>query len=346
MSLRVLHRWLGLTLAGLLLVISVTGVLLVWKPEYLRATIPEADEPLLQSTAQVALALDTIVSHYADGEVTFIQIHPSGLALYKAYLRDKRYAWHNQRGEQIQAWQGNERIEDWLLDLHHRFLLGNTVGLNMAGFSGLLMVPMVIVGLWLWWPRGKRFRLRLWPQRFNIPELLTSHSNLGALSAVPFLVIAFTGVILVYPAELSTLLLDDQLGKTATSQQVIQGEGAQVSTQAKLDYALALFPNSQLRSYTLPNQWVNHISVNVKQQNEWGNLGNTRVKFEAHRPTEVINARAQTLPKRLFDFAMPLHTGLLPIWYRLMLTGFGIALSLVVVFGVISFSRRRELTVK
>ena len=135
-----------------------------------------------------------------------MRLYSLGLAIHKVYLTDRRYAWFDQQGDFIQQWQANERIEDWLLDLHHRFLLGNTVGLNIAGASGILVILLCLVGGIIWWPRRRSYRLGLWPKSARREAWLISHGNLGASFALPFILLAFTGVLLVYPSESRSLL--------------------------------------------------------------------------------------------------------------------------------------------
>lgn len=61
---RAVHAWGGAALALLVLLVSVTGTLLVWKAEYLRLTVPAARiefEPTPEALARiVAIGLNTV----------------------------------------------------------------------------------------------------------------------------------------------------------------------------------------------------------------------------------------------------------------------------------------------
>ena len=122
--LRSLHRWLGLALSLLVIVISTTGILLVWSPEYVKLTVPEARSPIVDDLESLGQAVDNILTTHPAKTVRLIEFNPRDLGVHKVVLQDAHYAWHDQSGGLIQAWASNERLEDWLLDLHHRFLLG------------------------------------------------------------------------------------------------------------------------------------------------------------------------------------------------------------------------------
>jgi len=105
----------------ILLSISITGVILIWKKEYLWLSVDGARQTV--DPKLLPEAIDNIESSYASGEVAFIQLYSEDLSIHKVSLSERRYAWHNQRGDKVQVWSGNQRWEDFFLDLHHRFLM-------------------------------------------------------------------------------------------------------------------------------------------------------------------------------------------------------------------------------
>jgi len=109
MSKRIFHRYLGLSLSVILLIMSITGVMLLWKKEYLWLNIGDSRE--LITPELLPNAITNIESQYKLNEVVFIQFYSEDLAIHKVFLSERRYAWHNQRGDFIQLWQGNERFE-------------------------------------------------------------------------------------------------------------------------------------------------------------------------------------------------------------------------------------------
>lgn len=342
MLVRKLHRWFGLALSLFLLVIGITGVLLIWKPEYIAQTVPTANAPLVSNIEALARAIDVVIAAYPEHQIRLIQIQPDGLALFKVFLSDTRYAWHDQAGVQLQLWSSNGRLEDWLLDLHHRFLLGNTIGLNIAGFSGILLVPLVLIGACLWWPSRKAAKFVIWPRSLRPGYLIRSHRNLGVLALAPMLLLAVTGVILVYPAESATVLLDPQELAAKPFVYTPQDVSYQESTAAKFRYATATFPQATLRWVRPPTEFSDQFMVGLQAADSINRVGKSHVAFERHRPVEILQASAQSGAKRLFDFMLPLHTGKLPLWYRLLLTLFGLMLIAVVCLGVLTWCKKRQ----
>ncbi|MGZ8918867.1 MAG: PepSY domain-containing protein, partial [Methylobacter sp.] len=59
----------------------------------------------------------------------------------------------------------------WIYDLHSTFFLGKT-GSYLAGVSGLLLMISLGIGVYLWWPRGGKFRQALTLKRHASPERL------------------------------------------------------------------------------------------------------------------------------------------------------------------------------
>ena len=339
LALKNLHRWVGLALALPVLVIALTGTLLIWSPEYIRATVPQAQTEIQNDLISLSKAVDVILQSHPADSVRFIEFNPNNLSLHKAYLSNKSYAWHSQDGSLVQTWSANERLEDWLLDLHHRFLLGNTVGLNLAGFSGLLLILLTLVGIFLWWPaRGSAaFIVRPKPWRYGL--ILRSHKNHGILSTFPILMLAITGVVLVYPSEAGNLLLGEP-SRQAQRQQALTQYDAQLTTLEKLATSLEVFPNASIKWVRPPNDGFDKFIVGVQQTHSWNRLGKSHVLFDQDVPTEKLDALAQTPDKRLFDFLFPLHTAQLPVWYRLALTVFGIMLLIVIVMGCSAWFKR------
>lgn len=350
MYLKNFHRYLGLVLCLVMLSISLTGTLLLWKKEYLWLTIEDARQSV--DPSMLAQAIERIEASYTDGELTFVQLHSEDLALHKVFLTGRRYAWHNQEGAQLQVWQGNQRWEDWLLDLHHRFLLGNTIGLNIAGFGGLLLMPLLIAGILIWWPRRRTLRLSLLPKTRGRGALMRSHSNLGAVFMLPIFLLTLTGVILVYPVEARWVLLDkDRKDVTVTSKlSQAKNEGASAardalglpSWSAMFDLAYSRFPGSQIRSLRPASKKNQSRRVNVQQEDGWHRLGRSSIEVDRRGVLRTVDALKQAKRVRLFSFSYPLHTAKLGLVYKLIITIVGLAFSLICVLGLYSFAQSKR----
>jgi uncharacterized iron-regulated membrane protein len=349
-----LHRWLGLALCVLLIIISVSGSLLLWKKEYLWLTIEQSRESPNRDQHNIANAIDTISDFYAAEQISRIDLFAYDLALHKVYLTDDSTAWHTQTGKKIVQWQGTDRFEDWLLDLHHRFLLGNSIGLNIAGFSGLLLVPLMLLGLFIWWPRKHMLKMGLLPNKKQLKTLhrgalIRSHSNLGAVFILPLLIIAITGVNLVYPFESKQVLVtpfinDDSDGEITDRLDNIYGDN-EASWFRVIERSIAMHPQARIRWVSFPGYFSPYKVIGLQQINDWNALGQTTIYIEADMGYMDVNtdSQAQSIIERIYNFSYPLHTARLGLWYRLLTTLTGLALFIISCFGVIAYYKKRPL---
>ncbi|MFT6407625.1 MAG: putative iron-regulated membrane protein [Arenicella sp.] len=325
-----------------MLSISLTGVILVWKKEYLWLSVDGAREQI--DTGLLANAIEKIEASYAADEVTFVQLYSEDLSIHKVFLSGRRYAWHTQYGDKVQIWSGNQRWEDFFLDLHHRFLLGNTIGLNIAGFGGLLALPLLVLGLILWWPRRRLLSLGIKPKSFRRGALMVSHANIGAIFSLPILLLTITGVILVYPVESRFVLLDSigANGPAIIERSTFDASDGLPTWSTAIALARQTFPQSNIRSVQPSSTKSNKISLNIQQKDGWHRLGRSSLRFHANGELVIQDELAQWKAKRVFSFSYPLHTAKLGLIYRLFLTLVGLGFALLSLLGVLSYLKRNS----
>jgi uncharacterized iron-regulated membrane protein len=342
MSIKIFHRYIGLLLCLVMLSISITGVILVWKKEYLWLSVDGARQTV--DPGLLAKAIENIESSYSNGEVTFIQLYSEDLSIHKVFLTDRRYAWHDQRGEKIQVWSGNQRWEDFFLDLHHRFLLGNTIGLNIAGFGGLLALPLLALGLVLWWPRRRTLALGIRPKSLKRGALMVSHANIGAIFFLPILLLTITGVILVYPQESKVVLLESigADGPAIIDNTVFDARNGLPSWSVAIEIARREFPESRIRSVQPSSVRSEKKSVNVQQKEGWHRLGRSSLTFYANGELKIQDELAQLKAKRILGFSYPLHTAKLGLAYRIFITLVGLGFTFLSLLGLITYLKRNS----
>lgn len=345
--LKIIHRWLGLMLCLSLLVMSVTGAMLVWKKEYLWLSFDEARAALQTDSVSLAQAIERIERIHPQNELSAIQLHSNDLSLHKVYLADGQAAWHNQAGEKLTQWQANGRFEDWLLDLHHRFLLGNRVGLNIAGLSGLLLIPLVLLGVVIWWPRRQGITRGVLPKSMSRPYLINSHGNLGAFTFIPILLIAITGIILVYPQQSQQVLLEPFLDEASYEAHEGPLDSLVGNTHSRwlrvIERSRAMYPEAKIRWVRPASDFSEYRIVGLQQKGDWNQTGSTTIYIDAAQGFMDVNIdqlRKSNI-ERVFDFAAPLHTGNISLWYRLLLFCIGLAMSAISFFGLASFLKKR-----
>lgn len=348
---RTVHAWGGGTLALLMLLVSVTGALLVWKQDYLRWTIPQSREEAITTPAAMSALLQQVAVRFDMNRVYLVELPREGFALAKVTTSDGEYAYLDQRGDVVARWQGNERWEEWLFDLHHRLLLENT-GLKVVGYAALAMIVLVLAGLVAFWPMRRGFELRLWPQQPGVRYLRSVHRNLGLLLALPLLMSLTTGAILAFPEQSQKWLLEPFRDDTYSLDFAEHLDGISGGNSGDwlpaLQRALDSFPGAHLRGVQPPNEASPYRIIWLQQTGEWNPVGLSKVYIDARGGYMDIriDSQAQLPSERLYQAGYPLHTGKVGGWmYKLALSASGWLVALLSMLGLVGFVRswRREI---
>jgi uncharacterized iron-regulated membrane protein len=341
---RSLHAWGGALLALALFTSSVTGTLLLWKPEYLKLTSPAARARFDPTPEALAPLIGKIEAQLDPNEIVLIQLPTRDLALAKVTMLDTRYAYVDTEGNIVDEWFLNERWEEWLYDLHHRLLLGNT-GLGIIGFVGATMLLLLIAGVLAFWPMRRGFRRGLWIRGLERRHLLTAHRNIGIVEALPFGLTLATGVVLAFPTQIEALFLEHVRAGQEYSDALSLGVdeisgGDSGDWLPAMQRALATFPAGEVRSVQVANDLNGYRIIGVQQPAEWHPVGLSRVYVDAAEGWMDVRYDATALPsiERAYNAVYPLHTGKLDsLTYRILLTISGLLVALLSTLGLTSF---------
>lgn len=342
---RAVHGWAGAFFTLYLFVVSLSGTLLLWKQTYLWLAIPESRihfEPAPESLAAIA---NTVEARFGMQDILQIQFPTSRLGLTKVVMADAHYAYVAVDGTIIDEWVLNERWEEWLYDLHHRLLLGDT-GLGITGGAGLAVLLLVVLGLVAYWPLRRGFARGLWPTRPDRPSLLKAHRNIGILVSTPLVLSLITGIVLAFPFWFDRQL--DPIRKTEEYSNAmlvgldgINGEGTGDWLPA-LQRVTDSFPQGQIRTTTVPGQYDSYRVFGIQQDSDWHPLGTSRIYIDAPEGYMDVRIDSAALPgiERAINAAYPLHTGSINLPLRLLLTVSGLGVTLASGFGLMGFLRR------
>jgi Uncharacterized iron-regulated membrane protein len=345
--LRTLHAWGGVTLSLLMMLVSFTGTLLVWKEDYLRLTELAAQVDFAPTPENLAVVGAAVDRHFAPEEVLGVRFATAELPLTQVILDGERYAYLDTRGEIVDLWEGNGRAEEWLFDLHHRLLLGN-FGLTLLGLAACAMVLLVLAGLVAFWPARRGWRHGVLPQDTTRPALLGSHRNLGVVLALPFLLTLVTGITLAFPNQVEEWLLGEIRFSEEYSDAMLIGIDSIEGTEQgewlpAMQRALAVFPGATVRSAQVPGPFSAYRILGLQQEGEWNRTGLSRVYIDVTGGWMDLRIDALNLPlrERLYNLATPLHTGKMgQLWYKLFLTLSGLGVFVLSGLGLLSFIKR------
>ena len=200
------HRWLGLTVGLLFVLLGLTGSALVFdhaidewlNPELLLSESSAVPRPLSELLAAAEEATPEPVAAMSRPRI------PEGV--WTAWVQtgtEELPEWTQVYVDPATATVTGTRV--WGTDLMgtiyrlHYTLLGGDVGAVVVGLAGIVLMVSVISGLYLWWPllrNGWRAALVI---RRDARFTYDLHKTVGAVSSLLLLVIAFTGVYMTFP---------------------------------------------------------------------------------------------------------------------------------------------------
>lgn len=349
------HRWLGLTVGMVFVLIGLTGSLLVFdhaidewlNPRLLltdgageRASVTEVIESAERTCEGAALSVSrprvrngvwTVwFSSGTEAEPKFTAVHVDPFG---AQVTGKR------------VW--GEDLMSWIYRLHFRLLSGAT-GATLVGIIGIIMMVSILSGVYLWWPlwrhswrsalairRGRRFNYDL-------------HKTTGIASAFLLLVIAFTGVYMEFPHWFQSTVKvfadvtdpPDDLASEAL-------EGAKPLTP---DQALAIaqkqFPDARFDHLHPPTGTDGFYEVAFRQHGEVQmSFGRSQVFLDQYTGKTLAIRRPQefTAADAFFAWQFPLHSGeAFGLAGRWLVFVTGLAPGVLYVTGFLLWLRRRR----
>jgi uncharacterized iron-regulated membrane protein len=203
-----IHKWLGITLAVLIIPISLTGAALVWHdwidrqlyPDRYPAAASAGLPPSAYASGAMKLALpgeriSALKFSFETGAVqaTLTKQSPGGGRPSRAMI------WLN--AQTVAPIERGAPRDGLLGVLHvvHGSLMVPGVGRQIVGWIGVAMLLSSLTGIWLWWPlKGSFTRGLRWRRRPDFNSNL--HHTGGFWIALPLAVLSATGVWISFPA--------------------------------------------------------------------------------------------------------------------------------------------------
>lgn len=157
-KIRVVHRWVGLTLALLLVISSVTGILLALKKE-VKLIQPPTQKGISKNLADwkpidelSLIAEEAFIKKYPDQKdnaVDRMDVRPSKGVV--KVLFEKGY-WEVQvDGVSGEVKSIAQRHSDWIEHLHDGSIVSHAFKLFSMNFLGIGLLFLICSGVWLWY---------------------------------------------------------------------------------------------------------------------------------------------------------------------------------------------------
>jgi uncharacterized iron-regulated membrane protein len=190
-----LHRWAGLALGLVLLLVSISGTLLLLRGPYYRWQHPAFARPITAADEARTPAVLARIEAQFGGLVRTVKLPQPGMHVFHLYLNDGSEAFVDAAsGAVVDRWHPRDRLPAWLFDLHAHLMAGERGEVLNGVIAALAIVFLGLGGLVMWWPRRRAMPVRaVWPRSWSAGPLLRSHAAVGVLTSIPLLVFSITG---------------------------------------------------------------------------------------------------------------------------------------------------------
>lgn len=312
-----LHRYMGLVLAVLLFVSGCTGAAITFSSE-----IDSALNPSLRQVEPQAPKV-TIDEFAANGRQA-LPDHSIRLIAFPEASGEAVEVWY--RGSRMRAYMNpfsgtvlgvrdtHNSLVGTLVDLHINLFAGDA-GKVVIGWLGVATIPLIMLGLWLWWPKRSR-----WGQAFKVkwdaaPVRVwwDTHKVVGAIASAFLLTIAITGGAMALFDSVTEPLFVAATGEGATKPTPLSSRstGALASLDVMVSQARAIYPEGQLTRIVMPAGSQGAVAVRMRLPGEIHQLGRTFIFFDQYegkllRNDNIFEANSAA---RIYSWMYPLHTG-------------------------------------
>ena len=347
------HLYLGLLLGGAFALLGLTGSFLVFYPEIDRGLNPELVNPsVMHSPPSVQAWFDHLHAQFPQRKGPWrIEIPRStDQVVFARYLKPEEtdpnvfapmvVTLDPDSGAVLNARMWGDYLVTWVYDLHYSLLMGK-LGTVLVSLLGMALLVSVVLGAYLWLPRGKQRLIKAIPKvrTGSKKAIYDMHSYTGAYGAVLLLLMVVTGVGLATPQWVEPVvnLFSVRMEKQTVYSAIPMPGAKRITADQAISAGLAVFPTAKLRwieapikvedVYVLrlqqpaePSQrfpktfvWIDQFSGQVLASRDALKVSSGDVFFDWLHP--LHNGEAFGLTGRILAF----FSGLLPL--ALLLTG-------------------------
>lgn len=340
-----LHRWLGLGAAAIWLVQALTGILLAFHFEAEDALLSTHHAPT--NLAAIERRLDDFAEAGGDAGVRWIWttagLRDRYIIFFAAADGSDRKAYIDGAGEILRDRKaGDHSFLSLVREIHLTLVAGQT-GHWILAIAGLLLVTNLAVGLIVAWPRAGAWRGAIVPRgrTGSRAGLYSWHRAIGLWAALPAIVIAGTGTLMLFEDQLRAAVSAEEVSLPANP-----AAGAPVGFAAAVRAAVAAIPGSRFVGTTLPTHADASYYVWVCAPGELyrGGYGGSLVVVNANNG-QIRGAWPATGADGASAFVgslYPLHTGeSIGLAGRILALAIGLWLVVAILLGLLLWWRKK-----
>jgi len=208
-ALLVVHRWLALVIGLYIIVISLSGSAVVFRPEVNRAAIPRVVPDASGDRVQGEALAAALVEAYPEHEVVrFSEPRfpraPVNVLLARDGREDGRLFDPYARADMGSDYPPVVAAMEWLVSLHDDLLAGRT-GRKFNGIGGALILVLLATGAILWWPGTNSWQRSLYVPLRSPRKLWHLHNVIGFWLWLLLFNWALTSLYLAFPGPFEDL---------------------------------------------------------------------------------------------------------------------------------------------
>lgn len=303
-----LHLWVGLIVGTVFALVSLAGTVLVFHTDLLRLQHPQLAQHAPVADGRVLAGL--IERWTPEGLRSLDLPHPE-LPVWQGYFENGSRAYFAPEGGALLLRRSEHN--DVLLWLHewHTALLGGDTGKEVLGVAGWIALGLMLIGLYLWWPKRGRMLAQL--KVYTGPPVrrwLSWHRSSGVVLLPLLLLATLTGVGMIYSKGFNAVLASAFGGEKNTPPKQ-QGRGETTDWPRALGHARDALPGARLSRVSAPQPGDGTIGFRMRAPDEWHPVGRSTVTLDitGSRRLQVYDATANRLGSRISDAIYPLHVG-------------------------------------
>jgi uncharacterized iron-regulated membrane protein len=305
-----LHLWIGLTAGLVLAMIGLTGSLLVFSAPMLKMELGRSyfapDGPPILSPAIDEWIANARRSYSDIDGIDFI-LGPNSTGPGETTVRMGAYTasgknfWLNVQpysGLPLGRYVWEDTYTSYLYGLHGALTTSTSwrsFGRGVVAWIGLGMMVSMATGLYLWWPRNRKWRIAFTFKRGarGRRRLIDLHNILAVYLYVPLFILAFTGVYFVRSEWIDPAIALVSVPRTPDPNALARGSApgscpAKTTPGQAVVVAQARFPSTKLALVLIPRQSGDPYEVDlVPPLDIFGYVRETRVFVERECPNIV-----------------------------------------------------------
>jgi uncharacterized iron-regulated membrane protein len=348
-----LHRYIGLAVGLILVIVGLTGTILVFQKEIDSILVKQKFEQVFPQSETVSL--DVVANNITQAYANQTDWKLSQFVLY--YDPDiYRVRLQNSEEKQLEvfvnAYTGkilgdrlrNQSFFGRVYELHYALLAG-PVGMIVVGIAALLMCILTITGLILWsgWRNllaGFKIKLNASTKRKNYDI----HKLVGIISLIGLTFTGFTGFIWnFYPQTEPAIYALTLTPKPPEVKSIVTGKPLLAISEI-VKQATQTIPEATPSSISVPTKPDAVFTVYLKQPQDAQYYAN-KVDIDRYsgKVLQVINSKTAKLGDRLLNVFAPIHYGTfggLPT--RILYVFVGLSPTILFMTGLVMYRLRRR----